>query len=175
MFELCDIRARHIDQRCVGIDDAVRDERSHAKVVVLHSDALEVSPGEDQRAKVVVDRLQERLGRGMVKAGSAGVLVAPVAVHSDGIFDISFAGAAEGLDGKDVALFHALRGSRLDKGDLLVAVDLVAQDVMAADIPNRFDGDYLSVEFDFIALHDFLDCLADVIDSRIDASFLRVC
>lgn len=44
---------------------------------------------------------------------------------------------------------------------------------MASDVPNRFDGDDLSVELDFVALHDFLDCLTDVIHPGIDAGFLR--
>ena len=172
MLKLCDIRARHIDQRSIGLNNAIRDERSHAEVVILHSSALKVTPGEDQSSEVLIDRLQQRLGGGMMKTSSAGMLIAPVAVNSYVISDISFASAAEGFDGEHIAFFHALGGSGLDKGDLFVAMDLVAQDVMASEVPNRFDRDDLSVELDFVALHYFLDCLTDVIHPGIDASFL---
>ncbi len=174
MLKLCDIRARNIDQRSIGLNNAIRDERSHAKVVILHSNALKVTPGEDQSSEVLIDRLQQRLGGGMMKTSSAGMLIAPVAVNSYVISDITFAGAAKGFDGEHIAFFHALGGSGLDEGDLFVAMDLVAQDVMASDVPNRFDGDDLSVELDFVALHYFLDCLTDVIHPGIDASFLGV-
>ena len=174
MLKLCDMRARNIDQRSIGLNNAIRDERSHAELVILHSNALKVTPGEDQSSEVLIDRLQQRLGGGMMKTSSAGMLIAPVAVNSDVISDISFASAAEGFDGEHIAFFHAFGGSGLDEGDLFVAMDLVAQDVMASDVPNRFDRDDLSVELDFIALHYFLDCLTDVIHPRIDASFLGV-
>ena len=105
---------------------------------------------------------------------SAGMLIAPVAVNSYVISEISFASGAEGFDGEHIAFFHALGCPSLDEGDLFVAMDLVAQDVMASDVPNRFDRDDLSVELDFVALHYFLDCLTDVIDPGIDAGFLGV-
>lgn len=172
MLELRDIRARNIDQRSIGLNNAIRDQRSHAEVVILHSNALEVAPGEDQSSKVLIDRPQQRLGGGMMKTSSAGMLIASVAVNSYVISDISFASAAEGFDGEHIAFFHALGNSGLDEGDLFAAMDLVAQDVMASDVPNRFDRDDLSVELDFVALHYFLDCLTDVIHPGIDASFL---
>ena len=174
MLKLCDIRARNIDQRSIGLNNAIRDERSHAEVVTLHSNALKVTPGEDQSSEVLIDRLQQRLGGGMMKTSSAGMLIAPVAVNSYVISEISFASAAEGFDGEHIALFHALVGSGLDEGDLFVAMDLVAQYVMAIEVLNRFDRDDLSVELDFVALHYFLDCLTDVIHPGIDASFLGV-
>ena len=174
MLKLCDIRARNIDQRCIGLNNAIRDERSHVEVVILHSNALKVTPGEDQSSEVLIDRLQQRFGGGTMKTSSAGMLIAPVAINSYVVADISFASAAEGFDGEHIAFFHALGGSGLDERDLFVAMDLVAQDVMASEIPNRFDRDDLSVEFDFVTLHYFLDCLTDVIHPGIDASFLGV-
>jgi hypothetical protein len=174
MLKLCDIRARNIDQRSIGLNNTIRDERSHAEVVILHSNALKVTPGEDQSSEVLIDCLQQRLGGGMMKTSSAGMLIAPVAVNSYVISDITFASAAEGFDGEHIAFFHALGGLGLDKGDLFIAMNLVAQDVMASDVPNRFDRDDLSVELDFVALHYFLNCLTDVIHPGIDASFLGV-
>lgn len=174
MLKLCDIRARNIDQWSIGLDNAVRDERSHAEVVMLHSDALKVALGKDQGSKVLIDRLQQRLGGGMMKTSSTGMLIAPVAVNSHVISDISFASAAEGFNGEHIAFFHTLAGFGLDEGNSFVAMDMVAQDVMASDVPNRFDRNDLSVELDFVALHYFLDCLTDVIHPGIDASFLGV-
>jgi hypothetical protein len=62
----------------------------------------------------------------------------------------------------------------LDEGNLFVAMDFVSQDVMPSDVADRFDGDCLSVELDFVAFHYFLDCLADVIDAGVDTGFLSV-
>ena len=107
-----------------------------------------------------------------MKTSSAGMLIAPVAVYSYVISEISFASAAEGFNGEHIAFFHALGGMGLNERDLFVAMDLVAQDVMASDVPNGFDRDDLSVELDFVALHYLLDCLTDVIHAGIDASFL---
>jgi len=174
MFKLCDIRARNIDQRSIGLNNAIQDKRFHAEEVILRSDALKVTPGEDQSSEVLIDRLQQRLGGGMMKTSSAGMLIAPIAVNSYVISEISFASAAEGFDSEHLAFFHALGGLGLDEGDLFAAMDLVAQDVMAGDVPNRFDRDDLPVELDFVALHDFLDCLTDMIYPGIDASFLGV-
>jgi hypothetical protein len=141
-------------------------------MVILHSKALEVTPGEDQRSEILIDYLQQRPGGGKMQTSSACMLIASVAVDSYVVSEIRFAGAAEGFNGEDVAFFHALGGLGLDEGNLFIAVDLVAQDVMASNIPDRFDGDYLAVELDFVALHYFLDCLADLIYAGIDASFL---
>ncbi len=103
------------------------------------------------------------------------MLIAFVAVNSYVVSEISFASAVEGFDGDHLAFFHALGGLGLDEGDLFVAMDFVAQDVMASDIPNCFDRDDLSTELDFVALRYFLDWLADVIHPGIDASFLGNC
>ena len=110
----------------------------------------------------------------MMKTDSTGILIAPVAVNSCAICEISFASGAKGLDGEHVAFFHALGSLGLDEGDLFVAVDLVAQDIVASDVSNRLDRDDLAVELDFVALHDFLDHLTDMIHSGIDASLLSI-
>lgn len=165
MPKLCDMRARNISQRYAGVDNAIRDERSRADVVILHPNALKVTPGEDQSSEVLIDRLQQRLGGSMVKTSTAGMLIASVAVNSYVVSGLRFASAAESLNGERLAFLHALGDSGLDEGDLSAAMDFVAQDVKASDIPNRFDRDDISVELDFVALYYFLDCLADVIHS----------
>ena len=141
-------------------------------MVILHSNAFKVTPGEDQSGKVLINRLEQRLGGHMMKISSAGVLVASVAVNAYFVPGVASASAAEGLDCKHIPFFHALVGSSFDKRNLLLAVDLVAQDVVASDAPNCFDGDDPSVELDFVAFHYFLDRFANVINSGIDASFL---
>lgn len=55
MLKLCDIRARNIHQWSIGLNNAIRDERFHAEVVILHSNALKVTPGEDQRSEILID------------------------------------------------------------------------------------------------------------------------
>jgi hypothetical protein len=104
---------------------------------------------------------------------SLSVLISSIAVDSYIVIQITFSGGAEGLDGEHIAFFHALIGFGLDEGDLLVAMDLVTEDVMASDVANCFDRNNLSVKLDFVALHYFLNRLTDVIDPGIDASFLE--
>lgn len=109
-----------------------------------------------------------------MEAGSASVLIAPVAVDSYIVSDISFAGAAESFDGEHIAFLHALVGLGLDEGDLFVAMDLVAEDVVACDTTSRSDGNGLSVELDLVALHHFLDGFADVVYPSVNPGFLQV-
>lgn len=175
MLKLRDVRARDIHQRSVGVYEAVRDQRPHPEVVVLHPrDTFQVPPGEDQGPEILVDGLEQRLRGGVMKArrGGTDVLVAPVAVHAHVVPGVAFAGAAEGFDGEDVAFLHALADSGFHEGDLLVAVDAVAQDVVTGDVPDGFHGDGLPAEGDFVAFHHFLDGRADVVHSGVDAGFL---
>ena len=104
-----------------------------------------------------------------MKTSSAGMLIAPIAVNSHVISEISFASAAEGFDGEHIAFFHALGSSGLDKGDLFVAMDLVAQDVMACDVADCFDRDGFAFEGDFVGFHDFLHGGAELGDAGVDA------
>jgi hypothetical protein len=65
-----------------------------------------------------------------MQASSADIFPATVPIYSHVIFENSFAGSAKRLNRKYVALFHALTGSSLDEWNLLVAMNLVAQDVV---------------------------------------------
>ncbi len=56
MLKLCDIRTRNIHQWSMGLNNAIRDERLFAEVVILHSNALKVTPGEDPRSEILIDR-----------------------------------------------------------------------------------------------------------------------
>ena len=175
MLKLSNIGARNIDQRSIGLDNAIRDERFHAEVIILYSNALKEMSGEDQSSEVLIDRLQQRLRGGMMKTSSTGMLIAPIAVNSYVVSEISFPSAAKGFNGEHIAFFHALGGLGLDEGDLFVAMDLVAQNVVASDVSNRFDRDNLSIKLHLVTLHYFLDCLTDMIYPGIYASFLGVC
>jgi len=172
MLKLRDIRAGDIDQRRIRLDDAVRDERFHTDKVILHTQALEGPLGEDQRREVLLNGLQQRLGRHMMETSSADILIASVAVNPHIISETSSTSGAEGLDGEHIAFLHALTGAGLDEGHLLVTMDLVAQDVMTTKVPDCFDGENLAVELDFVALHYLLHRPADVIDPGINTSFL---
>ena len=107
-----------------------------------------------------------------MQASRVGMLTASVAVDADVVSQIGFSCATERFDGEDVAFLHALVGLGLDEGDLLVTVDTVAEDVVAGDVADGFDGDCFAVEFDFVALHYFLDGFTDVVDSGVNACFL---
>lgn len=107
-----------------------------------------------------------------MKASSAGMYVAAVTVNSHIVSEISLASAAEGFDREHITLFHALSGVSFDERNLFVTMDLVAQNIMTSNISNRFDRNNLLVELDLITLHYLLNCLTDVIDAGINASFL---
>src|ERR1700761_7054645 len=108
MLKLGNIRAGNIDKRLITLDNAARDERSHAQKIVLHPNTFKVTTGEDQSPKVLIDRLQERLGGCKTKSSIASVLIPSIAVHSNAIPEICFASTAESLDCKDITFFHAL-------------------------------------------------------------------
>ncbi len=126
MFELRDVRAWNINQWSIGVDDAIRDQGLHPKVIVLDSKTLKIPPSEDQRPEILIDRPQERLGGGMMETGRVDMLVAPVAVDSHIIPHPSLTRGTESFDGKDIAFFHPLGACGLHEGDLFVAVDMVA-------------------------------------------------
>lgn len=172
VLELRNIRARYIHQRLVIIDDTFSDERPHAEMVVLHAKVLKIALGEDQSSEVLINRLKQRLGRHSAGARSIGVLDAAVAVDSDIVSDAGLSCAAEGFDGEDVAFLHALIGMRFHERYLLVAVDFVAENVMACEAADRFHRDSLAFQLDFVALHCLLNHLADAVDTSIDPSFL---
>lgn len=92
----------------------------------------------------------------MVQPSSASVLITPVAINASVLPSRPSAGATKSFNGEDITFFHALVGARLDEGDLLVAVDLVAEDVVPGDAADGFDGEGLAVELDLVALHYFL-------------------
>lgn len=123
----------------------MRDQRSHPKVIILRPSSLKRAPGKYYGPEIIVDSFEQRPSRSMVKPSSAGVLIAPVAINAGVFSGGASAGAAECFDGEDVTLFHALAGSRLDERHLLVAVDFVAEDVVAGDAADGFDWDSLSV------------------------------
>ena len=106
-------------------------------------------------------------------SGNADMVIAPVTVHSNVVSHIPSASSAESFDGEHVTFFHALGSFGFDEGNLFVAMDFVTKDVMSRDVPHRFDRDDFPVELYFVALHDFLDRLADVVDPGINSSFLR--
>lgn len=172
MLKLRNIRARNIHQRLVVVDNAFRDERLHAKMIVLHTQMLQIASGEHQRPEVLINRLEQSPSRPGSHVRGIDVLDAAIAIDSNIISDASPARAAESFDGENVAFFHALIGHRLDEGDLLVSVDFVAQDVVACEAADCFDGDGLAFQLDFVAFHCFLDDLADVVDAGVDAGFL---
>lgn len=171
MLELRHMRSRDVHQRPVDLHDIILNERLHREMIVLDTDMLEVPLGEDERPELLIDRLEKRLGRLPEQASSNCSIIATIAVDSDVVSHVTSASRAKSLDRKNIAFFHTLRGASLDEGDLLVAVDLVSEDIVTRQAPHGFDGNRLAVEFELVRFHDFLDLSADVIHSSIDTGF----
>ena len=66
----------------------------------------------------------------MMKASGVDILIATIAIDSDVVSQVSSSSTAEGFDGENVAFFHALSGFAFHERYLLVAMNLVAQDVV---------------------------------------------
>ena len=141
-------------------------------MIVPDSKVLKIAPRENQRPEVLIDSLEQGFRRGHPNARRVDTLIAAIAVDAVILSDPASAGAAKGLDSEDVAFFHSLIGLGFDEGDLLVAVDLVVQDVVAGQATDGFDREGFAFEFYFVAFHCFLDDGADVVDAGVDAGFL---
>lgn len=147
MLKLGHIRTLDIHQRRIRLNHLVGNKRPHSKMIVLHPpgrQALQVPSCEHQSPEILVDGFEQGFGgRGCMNetAGSTSVFVPPVTVHAYPVAHVAFPRRAEGFDGEDVAFFHSLGRLRRDEGDLLGAVDAVAEDVVAGDVPDGFDGD----------------------------------
>jgi hypothetical protein len=173
MFELRNERARNVYEWRIRLNDTAVDERSHTEMIVFHpGEALKLAPSKHQGTEIIIDRLQQRLDRRIIKASSANMLIASVAIDTNIISEVSFARATERLDSKDVAFFHALVGLRPDKGNLFVAMDMIAEDIVASDVSDCFDGDDLAFDHHLVALHYLLDGRTDMIDPSVNAGFL---
>lgn len=133
MFKLRNIAPRHVHQRRILLHNAPINQRLHAEMILLHTQPLQVAPRKYQRAEVVLDDLEQRLRGCVVQVAAIRVgRGEAVAVYAGGVADRAPAGAAEGFDGEDVALFHGLGGAGFDEGDLFVAVDFIAEDLWGA-------------------------------------------
>lgn len=131
MLKLRNIRARDIDQRLVALHNTLLNQRLHPQMIVSDSQVLKVAPREHQRPEILINRLEQSLRRRHPHARRINTLVAAIAVNAVILSDPTPAGAAESLDGENVTFFHSLVRLGFDEGDLLVAVDFVAQDVVA--------------------------------------------
>ena len=130
MLKLRNIAPRHIHQRRILLYHASINQRLHAEMILLHTQPLQVAPRKHQRAEILLDDLQQGLRGCVAQAAAIGTRGGEaVAVYAGRIADRAPAGAAEGFDGEDVAFFHGLGGAGVDEGDLLVAVDFVAEDL----------------------------------------------
>lgn len=173
MFKLRNVRPRDINKWRIGLNNTTIDKRAHTKMVALDPrDTFELATGKDQSTKVFVNGLEKRFRGCVVQASRVGVLTASVAIYTDVVSQIGLPCATERFDGEDVAFLHALVGLGLDEGNLLVAVDAVAEDIVAGDVADGFDGDCFAVEVDLVTLHYFLDGLTNVVDPGVNACLL---
>lgn len=164
-------------------------------MIPLCAKTFEISSVEDQRAEVCVDRLEESLCRsreGQVcywhigisfisintilqtrRLGSlsSGVVISGSNTHA--ISQMPPPSTPKCLNRKDLSLLHLSSTGVLHEYNLLVAMDLVLLDIVPSQAADSFDGVGLALEFDLVALHDFLDRGAYVADACIDSGFLQ--
>lgn len=134
--------------------------------------AINVTPAERQSAKVLVDNLEQRLGGRQTEVDLGRITTLGVVRHLTLLVHITVTRAAEGLNGKDIALLHLGLVAALDDGHALGAVDAVVVDGMAVQVADGLDGKHLTVDLDLVALHDLLDDGANVAHAHVDTGLL---
>lgn len=88
------------------------------------------------------------------------------------IAGVPAARGAKGLDSEDLALFHLGLVLVPHHRDGLVAMDVVALDIVGAEVPHGLDAVRLAADLDLPALHGLLDGGADVANAHIDTGGL---
>lgn len=159
-------------------------------MIAFHSKTLKVSAAEYQASKIGINSLEERLCRCETQVGTRNVGVSAIAVDSnlfagenEGsktlgrlnpyiIVQDSLAGTSKRLDSEYFSFLHFVLVVVFDERNLLPAMDIVSENIMARDVPDRFDRNGLSGQIDFVALHHFLDGGTNVTYSGIDTSML---
>lgn len=84
----------------------------------------------------------------------------------------TLASSTKCFNGKGLSFFHLSLVLAFDDGHALSTVNLPLTDIVASQVSDRLDGVRLAIEFDLVALHDFLDGCSDVSDADIDTSLL---
>lgn len=172
MLKLRNIRPSNIHQRRIRIHNPMRYKRPHPEMIILRPRPLQRAPRKDNSPEILINSLEQRPRRRVVQPRSANVFIPSVPVYPDVLPRRAAAGTPERLDGEDIAFFHALGRACFDEGHLLIPVDVVAEDVVAGDAADGFDGERFAVELDFVALHYFLHYGAHVVHAGVDAGFL---
>ena len=88
------------------------------------------------------------------------------------IAHVAFSSAAKCLNRKYFVLLHLRLVIASDNGNALAAVDAMLVNVVAVQVANTFDWKRMTIYFNFVALHCFLDYRADVSNAYVDSSFL---
>lgn len=172
MLKLRRVRPLDVDERRIRLDDAVLDQMVQAQQVLVVAQAVQVAAAEGQGAKVLVDAAQQGLCRVDAQGHLGRVDAARVVRRLHVVVDVALARRAKRLDGEDFALFHLGLVAALDDGHRLAAVDLVLVDVVPVEVADRPYLVRLAAQLHFVALHDFLDCGANVGHAHVDAGFL---
>lgn len=87
--------------------------------------------------------------------------------------NVALAGAAECLDGKDLALFHLCLVVTLDNGYTLAAVDEMLVNVVTVQVPDTLHRVHRTIELNLVTLHSFLDGGTDIAHANVNTSFLQ--
>ena len=83
MLELSNMTPLSINKRSITLHDALIDQLLHCKMILLHSQALEIPTTEDNAAKVIVNSLEQRLCSSGQVTRNRNVVLTSVAVDAD--------------------------------------------------------------------------------------------
>lgn len=139
-------------------------------------EAVQVAAAEGQRAKVLVDRVEQLARTAHAQRHRRGVHLARVVravavVHHD-----TAAGRAERLDRKVLALLHLhVEARRRDDRHRLAAVDAVALDVVSVQVAHTLHLVRLAVRLKLVRLHHLLHGGTDVAQPHVDTRRGNAC
>ncbi|KAI6748728.1 hypothetical protein HG531_007675 [Fusarium graminearum] len=163
---LCPVGRGHLVPGVVEGDAVAKDLHCDGRVMYV----WEVSAAERQGAKVLVNHVEKRLGRAQAQINVRGVSSLRVVRRLHIVPDVSVAGTAKGLNGKNVALFHLGLVVALDDGHGLGAVDAVGENIVSCEVADTLDGVCGSVDLNLETLHGLLNNTSNLADAGVNAS-----
>jgi len=175
MFILCDIAAANINQRRVFFNQSLFDQFSNPYNAIFNAAIVDPSSAPSQSTMVLINIFQHLPAYGVFQ-GHLYSLVFKV-FHIMGAFpsfsNISFTGASEGFYGIDFAFLHFSLRATLYYGDRLACMHSILVNRVPTEISNTENGFDFAINFNLVALHDFLDGFSDIAKPHINPRLLN--
>lgn len=150
------IRSLNVAQWRIRLDSALVAQVLKRHLVLGGARAVQPALAEGERAKVLVDGVQQRLGRRQTQRNVLQVKVAHVMRHVHVVVHDATAGRAERLDGVELVLLHARRFATLDNGHSFAGVDACVGEVNNEQVMVKIE--YLLKQYLYNSRYGLIEC-----------------